>query len=410
MQQINLSTTTSGDYSMKKSLLALAVLGAFAASAQAQTNVSIGGVVQVNAKSYKISNSARAPQTEFRVDDDYNSRFWLTGTEDLGGGNSAIFYIENRFNTDVQANQATGNGLGNGDTYVGVKGGWGQVTMGKHSLMAVQGLTTEILTGTGTVTAMPTSMFATFSILNQAGGYLDITRRNNSIVYRLPSMSGFNGTVALAASGSNGNEGNLACTAGGALVYTAGTAACAVPTVAGATTYSEGREIYLQGGYANGPLSLSLAYRDVKVEGRTGLDDQQLRFSGFYKFGPAKVGLQLDRAKRQAVVADVDVGGDISRTAWSIPFSYAIGANTIFASYTKAGDLTGTTTTGAKMYTLGWDYALSKRTNVGVFYSRLDNEATGIYQPFLAGTSFTGSAPALGETASTLAIGVKHTF
>ncbi len=376
---------------MKKSLLALAVLGAFASVAQAQTNVSIGGILQANVQHYKISSSARANlENELRIEDNYNSRFWLTGTEDLGGGLSALFYVENRFNTDQQAATATGNGLGSGDTFLGLKGGFGQVTIGKHSMMSVQGLTTEILTGTNTVTAMPTSMFATYTILNQAGGYLDISRVNNSVMYRTPNFSGFSGSLGVSASGGNVVEGQAA----------------AVP----AANYSEGRTIYVQGGYANGPLSVSLAYRNNEVEGRTGIDDQQLRLSGFYKFGGFKVGLQADRAERQVVAGGTDVGADLTRNAFSIPFSFGFGNNTILASVTKAGDIGGVNDTGAKMYTLGYDYALSKRTNVGVYYSRLDNDRFGAYQPFLAGTSFTGSALAAGETASTFALGVKHTF
>ncbi len=57
--------------------------------------------------------------------------------------------------------------------------------------------------------------------------------------------------------------------------------------------------------------------------------------------------------------------------------------------------VSGTNDTGAKMYTIGYDYALSKRTSVGAYYSRLDNDTNGAYQPFLAGTSFTGSGLSL---------------
>lgn len=388
---------------MKKSLLALAVLGAFATGAQAQTNVSIGGVVQANLKSYKVSSisaanaaAGRRANNELRVDDDYNSRFWLTGTEDLGGGLSALFYVENRFNTDQRQSTglATGAGLADGDTFVGLKGGFGQVTVGKHSWMSVQGLAAEFVSASGNLVSMPTSMTATYSILNQGAGYLDITRRVNSITYRSPVISGFNGVVGVSTA-SAGAEGVIG---------------------APAATYNDGREYYLQGGYNNGPLSLSLAYRDFTAEGRAvgATDDSQLRFTGSYKFGSFKVGLIADRAKREAVG-----GGDSSRTAWSIPVSYVMGNSTILASFTKAGDLsvghaglaafTGNNT-GAKMYTLGFDHALSKRTNVGVFYSRLNNDTNGIYQPFLAGTSFTGSGLLAGETASTFALGLKHTF
>lgn len=404
---------------MKKSLLALAVLGAFATAAQAQTNVTIGGVVEVELQNYKLSspNAARGAgagnlQNELRVDDNYNSRFWLTGTEDLGGGLSALFYVENRLNSDIRTSEgATGNGLGNGDTFVGLKGAWGQVTAGKHTLMAAQGLTTEVLTGSNTIASMPSGAFGTYSVLNQLGGfrstvggatvatnvttYLDAgTRRNNSIVYRLPNLNGFSGTVAVAAAGGNGNEGQ----------------AGVVP----ARDYSNGREWFLQGGYANGPLYLNLAYWDAAAEGRgvaaAAFDIKQVRFSGSYKIAGFKVGLQVDRAKIEELQLGGARGVNTSRTAWEIPVSYAFGNNTIFGSFTKAGNRSGVADSGAKMWTLGYDYALSKRTNVGVYYSRLDNGANGAYAPFLAGTSFTGSAPLAGETATTYALGLKHTF
>lgn len=401
---------------MKKSLLALAVLGAFAAgSAQAQTNVSIGGVIRTNIKNYKVSDTTRAAKNELRVDDDWNSRFWLTGTEDLGGGLSAIFYVENRFNTDVQGPaQATGNGLANGDTFVGLKGSWGQVTAGKHTWMATQGITTEVLNGTNGVSAIPTSALATFNVFDQTGtGYLDITRRSNSITYRTPNISGFTGTVGFAASGSNGVEGNLACTGAGVTaintvatpVAGASTATCPSVPVAG-SNYSSGHELFLQGGYANGPLYLNLAFWDTEGEGNVGLDVRQYRFSGSYKIAGFKVGLGVDRASTSPAAG----GAKTSRTAWSIPVSYGFGNNTILASFTKAGDRSGVNNSGAKMWTLGYDYALSKRTTVGAYYSRLDNDAAAFYQPFLAGTSFTGSALGLGETASTFGVGIHHTF
>jgi len=169
---------------MKKSLIALAVLGAFATAAQAQTNVQIGGRIQATVKSYKVGDvttAGRVAKNELRIDDDETSRFWLRGTEDLGGGLKALFYIENRLNTDQRQSTggATGAGLDDGDTFVGLKGGFGQVTVGKRSWMSVQGLAAEFVYASGNLGSMPPSMTATYSIMNQAGGYLDITRRVN---------------------------------------------------------------------------------------------------------------------------------------------------------------------------------------------------------------------------------------
>ena len=374
---------------MKKSLVALAILGAFASAAQAQTQVSIGGIIQTNIKNYSIGNTTRTTKHEMRVDDDFTSRFWLTGTEDLGGGLSALFYVENRFNTDQRQSTglATGAGLGDGDTFVGLKGGFGQVTLGKHSWMGGAGLTAEAVTGSG-ISAMPSSMWATMTIMNQSGrsfvDYLDAgTRRTNSITYRTPVMNGFIGTLGYSTNPA-GNEGTLAGASG---------------------TYSDGREIFALGNYFNGPFSASLAYRNYTVEGATANKDEQLRLFGHYRIAAFKLGLIVDHAKRNTATTSA------SRTAWSLPVSYVFGNNTLMASYARAGDMGNVANSGAKLWTLGWDYALSKRTNVGVYASELTNDAAGAYQPFIAGLgSLTGSALVAGESARTLALGIKHTF
>jgi predicted porin len=371
---------------MKKSLLALAVLGAFATAAQAQ--VTIGGIIQANVKDYKIGNTTRVANNEIRVDDDYTSRFWLTGTEDLGGGNAALFYIENRLNTDTSSTVGVGNGLSNGDTFVGLKGGWGQLTAGKHTMMYTQGLATEL--GKNGISAIPSSMWATFSVLDQINGtYITVSRVQNSLMYRTPNLSGFSGSLGYSTA-TAGNEG----------------------TINGSGSYEKGGAAFAQASYANGPIYANLAYWKESSEGQTGDDKTQYRLSGSYAFPfGLKVGLQYDKAKSETSSTNVETG---NRSAWELPVSYTFGANTILASYARAGDtsIAGVKqdNTGAKFFTIGYDYALSKRTNVGVFYNKLKNDTAGKYQPFLAGTSATGTAPLAGESATTFAVGVKHTF
>ncbi|MGZ5800000.1 MAG: porin [Burkholderiaceae bacterium] len=394
---------------MKKSLLALAVLGAFASAAQAQ--VTIGGVFQANVKDYKIGNlntgvrgaTAVAPQNELRVDDDYTSRFWLTGTEDLGGGTSALFYVENRFNTDVGA-VGTANGVSNGDTFFGLKGGFGQATVGRHSLWYTQGMGTESTIGNGGVAAMPSSMWATLSILDYVGATaISAGRVNNSIKYTTPNLSGFTGSI--------GYSTNAAATEG---TYSATNA-----------DYSKGQAYVLTANYTNGPIYANLAYWNNKIEGRpttvtaATADSSAVRLSGSYKFPfGLKAGLQVDRSSLDNVGQTPTVAGIHNvRTAWELPVSYAFGSSTVMGSYTRAGNISNTAGgNGVKSYTVGYDYALSKRTNVGVYYNKLKNDAPtattagGAYNPFLAGTTLTGSALVAGESASTFAMGIKHTF
>src|SRR5258708_39891884 len=80
---------------MKKSLLALAALGAFAGVAHAQSSVTLYGIIDegfnINTNSgghhlYNLSSGVLQ-----------GSRFGLRGTEDLGGCLKAIFVLENGF-------------------------------------------------------------------------------------------------------------------------------------------------------------------------------------------------------------------------------------------------------------------------------------------------------------------------
>jgi predicted porin len=391
---------------MKKSLIALAVFGAFATGAQAQTNVQIGGIFQVLAKNYKVSNvnvagrpAGQSLKNEFRLDDDYGSRFWITGTEDLGGGLSALFYVQSRFNTDL-GNTAS-NGLANGDTYVGLKSNsLGQVNFGRITLMDGQGASVEY--GLNGMPAFSNGMHAGKTIFNFIGNQaIDNSRTNNVIFYKSPSLSGF--SVGAAVSSASGATEGTAPTAGTAN-----------------NDYSDGGKVFLVGNYANGPIYVNLAYLQTKTEGRNvgvaitpaTADNEQIRLSAAYTFGfGLKVGAQFDRASLKDVGRTAaGVGGvDRSRSAWEIPVSYTFGPHTVQASYTRAGDFSGTADSGAKMWVVGYDLALSKRTNVGVFYSKVDNDANGNYQPFGSGST-NGTALLNGESASIFTLGLLHKF
>jgi predicted porin len=89
---------------MKKSLLALAVLGAFAGAAQAQSSVTIYGIVDTGlAYTSKVSTLLyRHTGSKFGVNSGViqGSRIGFKGVEDLGGGLSALFQLETGFNND----------------------------------------------------------------------------------------------------------------------------------------------------------------------------------------------------------------------------------------------------------------------------------------------------------------------
>lgn len=111
---------------MKKSLLALAVLGAFAGAASAQSSVTLYGKVDLGV-------GKAAGTTDKAVMDGSGSRVGLRGVEDLGGGMRALFGFEHRFHPDTGKDASTGAAtFWNGYSTVGLGGAFGTVNLGRQ--------------------------------------------------------------------------------------------------------------------------------------------------------------------------------------------------------------------------------------------------------------------------------------
>jgi len=151
---------------MKKSLLAIAVAAALPGFAQAQSSLTMYGVldasVQWSNQDFNSNVSYNSTTKSFAYGRGAagfslangvgaGSRFGLRGSEDLGGGMRAIFTIEHRFDVtdgDVSGGTATGftrsgtsiaadganQGIKfwNGQAWVGLSSSWGQVTAGRQ--------------------------------------------------------------------------------------------------------------------------------------------------------------------------------------------------------------------------------------------------------------------------------------
>ncbi len=112
---------------MKKSLLALAVLGAFAGAATAQSSVTMFGRVDLSIGKF----SGQDAKGMFNGS---GSRLGMRGVEDLGGGLKALFNIETRWDADTgfQPNAR----FWNARSLVGLEGGFGRVTFGREYVTA----------------------------------------------------------------------------------------------------------------------------------------------------------------------------------------------------------------------------------------------------------------------------------
>jgi predicted porin len=119
---------------MKKSLLAVAAVGAFASTAQAQSSVTVYGILDTGFQGVTArQGSAKTNLTRFTGEgSESTSRLGFRGTEDLGGGMSAFFTAEFALNaTNATLSGDTNNGLANRQTFVGLsKKGIGQAAIG----------------------------------------------------------------------------------------------------------------------------------------------------------------------------------------------------------------------------------------------------------------------------------------
>jgi predicted porin len=371
---------------MQKKLIALAVAGLVSGGAFAQTNVTISGLVRLSVEQYKLSSMPAGfdASSENRISDQ-SSMVVFKGREDLGGGMYAGFQFDNRWNPSENASTSAG---GNSNIHLGGK--WGQVAMGRQDLHygsaieSYKAYTLQNILGNG--------IFAQVAGNTVAVG----SRTPNVFMYDSPNMSGFSARIALSTAFRAG-EGSGA-------------------RAAGAADPGKGSASNVALNYANGPIKAGYSYWRGTTEGGKGATaataDQRgdtLQFGYTFPMGLA-IGLGWNKSKLETTL------GDASRTAWLLPISYVFGANQVAFTYAKANNLSGSlvannSDTGANAYTLAYGYSMSKRTNLGVAYTKLDNKSRATYDLFgLGANGATSTAAYAGADVSQLSFNMNHSF
>jgi GBP family porin len=183
---------------MKKSLIALALIGAFSGAAVAQSNVTLYGIVDVNVMweegpvQVGTGTAARITQeskTSINSGGQSGSRWGLRGTEALGGGLNAIFALESGYNVDT-GTSGQGNRLFGRQAYAGLSGGLGTVVAGRLAAFS---------SGTGDFDMIGrVDPFATgFGIASAGSTFISMNalRVDNAIAYVSPTFAGFKAGV-----------------------------------------------------------------------------------------------------------------------------------------------------------------------------------------------------------------------
>lgn len=341
---------------MKKSLLALAALTAFAGAASAQSSVTLFGVVDLNVRHIKNDDT----RTIMSQDGIASSRIGFRGVEDIGGGMRAGFWLEGAINADNGGN--SGLVFARRST-VSLIGSFGEVRLGRDYVPDFWNHTFFDPFGTNGVG----SSINAFGGFNGAG---TVVRANNSIGYFLPSMGGLGGQVMFAF-GEGVPQGNK--------------------HVAGRLTY------------AAGPLSLAAAYGKTTPEVVNGpkLGWSRINLAGSYDMGVAKLMAQYNQGKG---TGGADNGK--KQTLWLLGAVMPMGAHSFKLSYTSSDSSgTGIDTRDATQIALGYQYDLSKRTALYGSFARVANDAGAAYTAGGGGTALTA-----GKDSTGMEVGVRHTF
>lgn len=328
---------------MKKTLVAAAAL-AFVGVASAQSSVTLGGSIDASVGKNQLKQvgvfpgaAASNPGPNVNSGTQNGSRWQMSGTEDLGGGMSANFMLVSGFNVD-KGSSAQGGLLFGRQAWAGLKGGFGEVRLGRQeTLMAIGPW--AITGGYANYDAWANTTF-NGGFGNASSIAHDAVRKNDAVRYNTPNMGGFVATF-MWAPGENG-------VAGG---------------VSNSTYWSLGLD------YANGPVAVTFAYESDKVlnvaaltpsNAAAAFSQKQWALGASYDLGPVKL---MGSYERASLNLTDDKGWALGLSApvgpASIDFEYAREKTTIANAFASQASATN----------LRVNYPLSKRTKFYVLFS-----------------------------------------
>jgi predicted porin len=396
---------------MQKKLIAVAVAGVLGAPVMALAQTSTVNIYGRVTYEYAIVDQGRGmPNTDY-ADNPGGSAIGFRGEEKLGGGLSAWFQCENSIDVrGIDAAQGANQGWCSRNSAVGFKGAWGNLHFGRWDTPFKRMLAPGSVGG-----IVETGSLGTSFVAWGGSGGTNATLASNRVrwkrrdvgltYYETPVFSGFQGLFAF--SPGNGAIDN------GAVDGDANMR----PRV-----WSFG------GTYMAGPLGIGIGYEKHSQFGMgaapapgTNLDDRAWGISAGYTFaGRVRIGGTYLDSRYETL----PLGATTKRKSWTAGVEWNVaGPHTLKAFYGKAGDSKGSGTgigggssgsipapgpdTGANDWSIGYQYAFSKRTAVQIGYHRTDNDRNAFYK---VGTANTPLGPLGGEKQDAYGFHISHSF
>ncbi|RQO34278.1 porin [Herminiimonas sp. KBW02] len=366
---------------MKKSLLALAVLGAFAGAASAQSSVTVYGIVDLGFSTSDSGANQNGRTNGINSGGQSASRVGFKGTEDLGNGLKALFQLEATIAADtgagfIAATNGSNAGGFNRFATVGLQSqAFGTVLLGRQTSVIKDAYDQIDPFGDGGTVGAISNIFFNGNLNGDFG------RISNSVKYQSNSYAGFKGSAAYSF-GEN----------------------------AGSTSANSSFGLGL--GYANGPLNVQYGYHNIDSTGTgatTGatagvptlqpISKGKLHLLGAtYDFGILKLHGAFADTKVDLATAGAT---DQKYRNYLLGVSAPVGPGTIFASYAVNDTKTaGVNNADTKKFAISYSYDLSKRTNLYTGYSKTSNDS---------GVKL-GTSAANGSDPSIFNVGIRHKF
>jgi predicted porin len=397
-----------------KLAIAVAIACALPLSVQAQSNVQIYGKLYPQVTRYTLGEGSQpgtvvstlvkaitaAPVSVSGTGmESSNSYFGFRGSEDLGGGTSAIFQLEGAFGVDDGASPK--GVLWNRDTFVGLKGGLGTIKLGGRMDTVYKSLADQIgFFGASSGNTVSASNILAQGGFGSSGNERFHERPSNTVLYASPEKHGFQGLLgySLGEAADGSKKGNIYSVGG---KYDQGPVYLAL-------AYE--RHVGLFGGSSNAPTGLSnLTNANATSE------DNSVRATGMFEFSTGtKVELDIARTSLEETGGLTGRFSNYRHNSMLVSAEHKIGVWTIAAAVGRSQAGSCALVGGAKCDTGGLDatmsnagaaYALSKRTRLFALYTNMHNGYSANFNN--AGTA---SAPGVGQSLRQISTGLLHSF
>jgi predicted porin len=361
---------------MKKQLAAHALLFLACGAARAQTDaLQVYGRLNLALERVDIHGAAAQAGPSWR-ESNYRSVLGFRGSETLADGLRLIFQVEGTLAPD------TGSGaLAARDTRVGLEGRWGTLFGGNWPTpynTATAGLDPFYPTTAGYMSIMGNGSAPSANNISDTTSF--DRRQQNSLHYWTPAWQGLSLRLAHGFNEESPPSGAKPSLDSAALVF------------------------------EQGRLYAALAHERHRDYGGPGLDDQGTKLAAAWQFGRTRL------ATAAEVLRYRTANGPLRRTAYYLSLAHQAGPHGIRFGVAHALDGGGNPgiqrgfirsgpDTGAWHATIGYDYALSKRSSLFVLHTRLHNDARAVYD-----FAINGLAPAAGARLDATALGIRHAF